>query len=470
MNITQENPDDLNAIVTIEIQPEDYSEEVQKVLDRYRKQMNLQGFRPGKVPFSVAKKMYGKAVLAEELNKLLSEQLQKHITDNELRLLGQPLPKDQEQMDLELEQSFKFEYELGLSPSFEVGLSQKDKFNRYKIKVDENLLEKYLRDFQQRNGDSHEVEVSSEKDMIYGIFRELDKDGKVKEGGVHNHSTVVIEYVENKDAKKSLIGHKPGDKLVVDPSKLSKGDADLAAMLGVPASQLDEIGKKFELEIDSIHHVHPHELNQELFDKVLGPGAVSNLEEFKERVREDLQKHLSADSDKKLRRDIQEFLLEKLKLELPDEFLKRWLLESGSNNEEKKITQEDINREYDDYSRYLKGQLIESKIAEENDIKVTQEELQNEARESIRKQFQAYGQQEIPDELLNNFVQNFLQNEEQVRNLYDQLLDEKLMKFYKETVKLQEKEVSFDEFVKLASSKPGKGKFMDQISNLLKRK
>lgn len=469
MNITQENPDTLNAIITIAIEPADYNDAVKKVLDNHRKQAKMQGFRPGKVPFSVVKKMYGKSVLADELNKILSEQLQNHIKENELRLLGQPLPRDMEQMELELEKSFTFQYDLGLAPQFDVNLTDKDKFPYLAIKVDDELLQKYFRDFQRRYGDSHEVEVVSEKDMIYGTFRELDKAGERKEGGVSNHSTVVVEYVENKDARQKLIGLKKGELVTVEPSKLSKGDADLSAMLGVPAGDLDELSKKFELEIESIHHVHPHELNTELFDKVLGSGAAKDEEEFKTKVAEDLTKHLKADSDKKLKRDITDFLLEKLKLELPDEFLKRWLVEANSN-EEKQVTAEEIERDYDEYSRYLKGQLIESKIAEENDIKVEFPEIEAAAKVNIRKQFESYGQQELPDDMLNNFAQNFLQNEEQVRKLYDQLLEDKLMTFYRNTVKLQEKEVTFDEFVKLASSKPGKGKLIDQISNLLKRK
>ncbi len=469
MNITQENPDALNATVTIQIEPADYNEPVKKVLESYRKQAKLQGFRPGKVPYSVVKKMYGKAVLAEELNKILSEKLQSHIRDNDLKLLGQPMPKDQEQVNLDLEESFKFEYEIGLAPEFEANLTDKDKFPIFKIKVDDELIDKYVRDFQRRHGDSHEVEVVSENDMIYGTFRELDKAGELKDGGVQNQSTVAIEYVENKDAQKKLIGLKKGDKAVVEPAKLSKGDADLSAMLGVPAGDLDELSKKFELEVESIHHVHPHELNTELFDKILGPGAVTTEEEFRAKIAEDLDKNLKTDSEKKLKRDIQDYLQEKLKLELPDEFLKRWLVEANSS-EEKQITLEDIERDYDEYSRFLKGQLIESRIAEENSLKVEYPEIEDAARMNIRRQFESYGQQELPDDMLNNFVQNFLQNEEQVRKLYDELLEAKLITFYRNTVKLQEKEVSFDEFVKLASSKPGKGKFIDQISNLLKRK
>lgn len=467
MNITQENVDALNARVVIEITPADYEEPVNKILDNYRKQMRLQGFRPGKVPFGLAKKMYGKAVLAEELNKMLSEKLNQHIKDNSLNLLGQPLPEEIADMQLDFNKKFEFRYELGLAPSFEVNLGNKDKFTQYKIAVDKDLVDKYVRDFQRRYGKSEEVDVTTEKDMIYGSFYELDKNGNRKEGGVHNHSTVVIEYVENKDAKAKLIGLGKGQKITVEPAKLCKGDADLSAMLGVPVSELPEVGKNFELAIESIHRIDPHPLNKELFDRVLGPNTVETEEEFRNRITADLEKHLSADSDKKLRRDISDKLLEKLKLELPDEFLKRWLLEAGSSGE-RKITQEDIEREYDDYSRFLKLQLIESQIARESGLKVEYPEIEQHIKNNIRAQFASFGQAELADEMIDQFAQNFLQKQEEVRKVYDQIFDEKLTNFYKNTVKLQEKEVSFDEFVKLASTKPGKGKFMDQISNLLK--
>lgn len=467
MNVTQENIDELNARLTIEVAPGDYEEPVKKVLNDYRKNMTLQGFRPGKVPFGVAKKMYGKAVLAEELNKIISEQLNKHIQDNELNILGQPLPVDQEELNLDFDKQFSFNYELGLAPTFEIDLSDKDKFPLYKIQVDDELIDKYVRDFQRRHGNSEEVETTTEKDMIYGSFYELDKSGERKEGGVHNHSTIVVEYVENKDAKANLIGLNVGQKITVEPAKLSKGEADMSSMLGVPVSELAELNKQFELTVDSIHRIDPHPLNKELFDKVLGPNVVETEEEFRQKVAEDLGKYLENDSDKKLRRDISDHLLDKLKLELPNEFLKRWLLENN-REAEKPITQEDIDREYDDYSRFMKLQLIESRIASDNQIKVDYDEIQEHVKNQVRQQFAGFGQQEIGDDMVTQFAQNYLQKEEEVRKVYDQLLDTKIMAHYKNTVKLQEKEVSFDEFVKLASNKPGKGKFMDQISNLLK--
>ncbi|MEZ4720543.1 MAG: trigger factor [Flavobacteriales bacterium] len=467
MNVTQENIDALNAKVKIEIAPEDYEKPVREVLDNYRKKMTLQGFRPGKVPFGVAKKMYGKAVLAEELNKILSDKLNSHIRENELNILGQPIPQDLEDLGLDFDKKFEFTYDLGLAPDFQVDLSAKDKFNKYKIKVDKELIEKYVRDFQRRFGKSEEVDKVTEKDMIYGTFYELDKNGEKKAGGYHNHSTIVVEYVDNKDARSKLIGLEVESKIKVEPAKLSKGDADLSAMLGVPVSELGKYPKQWELKVESIHRIDPHPLNKELFDKVLGPNLAETEEEFRTKISDDLGKHLEADSDKKLKRDISDSLLEKLKLQLPDNFLKRWLLQSGANSE-RPITQDDIDREYDDYSRFMKLQLIESEIAKNNEIKVDFPEIQERTKANIKAQFGGFGSQEIPDEMLTQFAQNFLQKEEEVRKVYDQLLDEKIMAFYKATVKLQEKEVSFDEFVKLASTKPGKGNFMDQVSNLLK--
>lgn len=468
MNIKQENIDELNAKVTITIEPVDYEPAVKTVLDNHRKKMTLQGFRPGKVPFGVAKKMYGKAVLAEELNRILSEKLNAHIRENEINIIGQPLPEDIEELVLDFSKTFEFNYELGIAPEFQVDLSVKDKFNKYKIKVDDGLIEKYLKDFQRRHGSSTESEVVGDTDLIYGSLYELGKDGKRKEGGHHNHTTVAMDYLENKDAKKKLIGKKKGDTVKVEPAKLAKGDVDLSQMLGLPVSELGQVGKEFELVIESIDNIELAPLNKELFEKVLGPGGAATEQEFRDKIALDLEKYLEGDSEKKLRRDIHDKLLERLKLELPDEFIKRWLLEQGSTNEEKPISQADIDREYDEYSRMLKIQLIEGQIAKQHELKVELPDIQARVKENIKAQFASFGQSEVADEMLDQFAQNFLQKEEEVRKVYDQLMDEKLSAFYKENVKLQEKEVTFDEFVKLASNKAGKGKFMDQVSNLLK--
>jgi trigger factor len=467
MNVTQENIDTLNARIKIEIGPEDYEPPVTQVLNDYRKKMTLQGFRPGKVPFGVAKKMYGKAVLAEELNKILSEQLNTHIKENKIDILGQPLPEDLEDLSLNFSQKYEFRYDLGLAPQFTVDLSVKDKFSKYQIAIDDELVEKYVRDFQRRFGQSEDVDKSTDKDMIYGTFFAQNKDGGRAESGFHNHSTVVIEYVENKEAKKKMIGLEVGDTLEIEPGKLAKGDADLTAMLGISLAEIGEYPKKWELRIDSIHRIDPHPINQELFDQVLGPNAVSTEAEFRERIVSDLKKQLVTDSDKKLRRDVSDRMVDKLKLELPDEFLKRWLIQNAANTE-KPITEADLEREYEDYSRYLQLQIIESKIAKDNEIKVEFPEIQARVKENIKAQFASFGQQEMDDKMLDQFAENFLQKEEEVRKIYDQILDERIMSFYKETVKITDKEVSFDEFVKLASTKQEKGNFMDQVSNLLK--
>jgi len=468
MNVSQENTDVLNATVTIEIEPTDYTGQVKSILDEHRKKMTLQGFRPGKVPFSVAKKMYGKAVLAEELNKILSEKLNAHIQENEIEILGEPMPEDINELDLDFDKSYEFKYSLGIAPKFETELTEKDKFVKYDIKVDDELINKYVRDFQRRFGDSTEVEIVGENDLIYGSIYELDKDGNRKEGGVHNHTTIAVDYVETKAAREKLIGLDKGAVTVVEPSKLAKGEADLSAMLGIPVSKLDEVSKKFELTIESINNIKMHEINKELFQKVLGGATVETEEEFRNKISEDLSKHLESDSDKKLRRDVQDKLLDKLKLELPDEFLKNWLLRTGSQNPEKPVTQDDIDREYDDYSRVLRVQLIEAQLAKSNDIKVEFAEIEERVKDNLRAQFAQFGQGEVEDGMLNQFAQNFLQKEEEVRKVYDQLMEERLMAFYLSKVKVQNKEVSFDEFVKLASSKSDKGNFMNQVSNLLK--
>lgn len=468
MDITQENVDALNAKITIKIEPADYESSVRSVLDQHRKKMNLQGFRPGKVPFGVAKKMFGKSVLADELNKILSDKLNEHIRSKELNIIGQPLPHDMDSLELEFDKTFVFNYDLGLAPEFEVELTAKDKFMKYKITVDNDLVDKYVKDFQRRHGNATEVEKVGEKDLIYGTLHELGKDGKRKEGGLHNHTTISVEFVDNKDAKKKLIGLDKGTVIQVEPAKLAKGEMDLAQMLGISIGELDGISKEFELKIDSIHNIDEHPLDAELFDKVLGPGVAKTAAEFRSKISLDLENYLQSDSEKKLRRDIHDKLLDRLKLQLPDAFIKRWLLDQGAQNPEKPITKSDIDKEYDDYSRMLKLQLIEAQIAKQNEIKVGIDDIKARVKANIKKQFESFGQGDVDDAMLEQFAQNFLQREEEVRKTFDQIMDERMMEFYKNTVKLQEKEVTFDEFVKLASTKSNKGKFMDQVSNLLK--
>ena len=449
MQISKEKVDELNAVLKLKVEPTDYQEKVENILKDYRKKANMPGFRPGMVPMGLIKKMYKKPIMAQEINKILVDSIYKYIEDEKLEILGNPLPKEEDQnnIDFDTQTDFEFRYELGLSPQFDVKVTEKEKFTKYTITVDEELLNKNITELAKRYGKVSETEISTESDMLQGEFLELDK-----EDGIKHTSTIAIEFVEDEKVKKSLVGLKVGDVVKVNPEKVSKGDADMAAMLGVTKDDLKTIGKNFQFTVAKIMQVKPAEINQDLFDKLFGQDQVKSVEEFRAKVADELKKALEIDSERKLKKDIIDTLQDKLKLSLPDDFLKRWLIATN----EDKFSAEQVEKEYDDYSSTVKWQLIEGKIIKENDIKVTNEEVVEHTKGLLKKQFAMYGQEDIEEELVTNYANNVLKNKDEVRRIYDNLYDEKVMNLFKNKFTIKNKEVSFDEFVKLATGKVSK--------------
>lgn len=465
MDIVQENIDNLNATLSIKIAPADYEAPVKKVLLDYQKKANMPGFRPGKVPFGMIKKMYGNSVLADEINKILVDNLYKHIEDNKLPVLGNPLPKDEDQITIDInnDKDLEFKYDLAFAPEFEVNLTEKDKFNKYKITIDDELINKYIKDIAKRYGKVGENETSTENDMISGEFNELDDKGNLLEGGIKHTSTIALEFVDDKKVQKELLGLKKEETITVDPFKVSKGRADMAAMLNISKPKAEKLTSKFSFTVKHIYSVQPAEVNQELFDKAFGPGSVQSEDEFKVRIADELTKALTEDSDKFLKKEVADSLMDKLKLQLPDAFLKRWLLETNKE----KLTAEKVEEEYDEYAKSLRWQLIENKIIENNGIKVSADEAKERAKELFRMQMAQYGYPEVEDEQLEEAAKNILGKQEDAKRIFEDLMERKVLDFMKDTLSLKEKELSFDEFVKLASGKPSKGKILDKIGNLV---
>lgn len=467
MKVTHEISDNLTGVISIEVVPADYQDKVNTVLKDYRKKANMPGFRPGMVPMGMVKKMYGNSVLAEEINRMLLDQLNSYINENKISILGNPVPKadDSIQLDINQPKEVTFRYDIGIAPEFEAKITDKDKYTYHVINVDDELIDKYTMDLRRRYGKVSEAEKAAENDMFSGKFVELDEEGNPKEGGIESQSTVSLEFIEDEKLKKSLVGKKPGDSFELSPEAVSKGHDDMGKMLGVDHDAVHEIlhnNTKFAFVVDKVYQMEPAELNQEFFDKMYGEGTITAEEDFRARVKEDLEKMFVQDSDRFLMRQFREDYIEKLKLDLPDDFLKVWLKAVN----EHPISDEQLEEEYDQYAEGIRWQLIESKLTKSHEVQVTQEEVIEFAKNAIRNQYAQYGIPDMDDSVIENSARELLKNEEQVRNIYDNLYGERLLGVLKETAKLKNKEVSFDEFVKLATGKPAKKGIMNNLKSL----
>lgn len=449
MNVIRQDVDALNAVLKVQIAPEDYQNKVKSTLEKYRKTAKIPGFRPGHVPFGMIQKQYGKSVLAEELNKIVNDALYKFIQDNKIEILGNPIPKEGTEVQGNFDQpdSFEFEYEIGLTPAIDVPLSAKSKYDYVKVKIDDSLLDKQVDDLRRRYGKLISVDTVGEGDMILAQFVELNDDDSIKAGGIMHSSTISMEFVEDKKVKKDLIGKAKGDKVIVKPSTVSRGGKDTAAMLGIKEEELANISEKFQMTINEIKKMELAELNQDLFDKLFGPGAISSEKELRDRIAADLNNMFANDSDRILTRDIFNDLVEKTKVELPNSFLKRWIKMSN----EKEISDEQIENEYDGYAKGLKWQLIQGNLFKSNEVKFDNQEVIDFTKGLLVSNYAQYGIPAPEDKELSASAMQVLQNREEANRIYDMLAEQKLTQIFKNTVKLNEKEVSYDEFVEIAS-------------------
>ncbi|CAI8258469.1 MAG: Trigger factor [Cryomorphaceae bacterium] len=450
MKLTQSKAKDLMATITVEVAAADYTEKVDKVLKDYRKTADVPGFRKGKTPMGIINKKYRTSVIVEEVNKLLQDELYKHISAEKVRVLGSPMPIDETPIDWENNEDFTFQYEVGLAPDFDVKITAKDKLNYYKIKADTKLVDGYCTDIAKRYGKMSNPEVSVEGDLIFCAIAQLDVDGNVMSNGISNDATVAMEYIADAKIKEQFVGVKKDDVLKVNVMKAFTNHSDLGSMLNVSHDALHNLtSEEFQFTVKNINQLAPAELTSELFDKVYGEGTVKDVKEFKAKVQEEAEGQFVGESDRMLKNDIVTYFIEKLKLQMPDDFLKRWLVQTS----EQPITMEMLATEYDMYAKSLQWQLIENKILENYEVKVTQDDVLNQTKKLIGSQMKQYGQPEGDDAQLTDIATNILKNEEERKKIYDQIFDERTLVVYKENFKLTEKNVTYDEFVKLASGK-----------------
>ena len=447
MNITKENIDDLNAVLKIKIEKTDYEDKVETVLKDYRKKATIKGFRPGMVPIGLIKKMYGKAVQIDEINKIVTENIQKYITDEKLEILGDPLPKvdEQNKIDFDTQQDFTFSFELGLTPVFELKLSKKNKVNQYNIIVDEKMRSQYLENYTRRYGELKKAEQIEEKDVVKGRIEAIDENGNViPEGPSVEETSLGIDIIKDEKIKKEFIGKNIHDTIDFDLKKAFPNDTEIAGILHKKKEEVADLGANYRFTVNEISRFYPAELGKELFDKIFGEGVINSEEEFMKKIEEEIVANLKRESDFKLMMDIKNMTMEKTDFQLPEEFLKKWLLRVNE-----KSTAEQIEKEFDSFSKDLKWQLIRNKVARDNEVKISEEELQKEAENITRYQFQQYGLFYTTDEQIANYAKETLKRDEDAKRIADKILDEKVILLIKELVKLEDKSVTTEEFNKL---------------------
>jgi len=450
MKITKTNINDLQASLKVVVTPEDYQEKVDKILTDYRKTAEIPGFRKGKIPKGMIKKKYGTAVLVDEVNKLLQEELYKYITEQKVKVLGSPMPNNSQEVDWENDTTFNFDFEIGLAPDLNVKITKKDKVNYYKIEADKKIVDQYSNDIAKRFGKMSNPEVSRDGDLVFCEIVQLDVDGNVMNNGVRNEATVSMDFIADKKIKKQFVGVKSGDSFKVNVMKAFTNHADLSAMLNITHEQLHDLNsEEFQFTVKTISNLIPAELNEELFEKVYGEDSVKTEKEFKSRIKEEAEKSYINESDRMLKNDVVSYLIDKIKFDMPDEFLKKWLVHTS----EKAVTLDQIESEYDMYQKSLRWQLIENNILEKFDVKVEASEVENQTASLIAMQMKQYGQPVPEQDKMNEIVASILMKEDERKKVYDQLYDQKTLEIYKENFKLTEKAISYDDFVKLASEK-----------------
>lgn len=446
MNITQEESGKLSAIVQINLKEEDYIGKVNTQLKDYRKKAKMPGFRPGMVPMGMIKKMYGKAVMADEVNKAVSEALNNYLYDNKINVLGNPLPNEEKTafIDFDNQKDFDFFFDIGIAPEIEVNISEDIKVPYHNIRVTDEEVEKAMKDMQKRLGKEDHPEESGESDKLSGTLRETDADGNIVEGGHSVEASFEIEEIKLKTVKSKFVGKHKGDKIVFNPQRAFKDEKTLTTLLNFKAGN-EKLNFDYEFEITDIVRVEEVELNEELYEQVYPDDEINTEEEFKIRVQKELEVHYRKDSDKQFVSDTIDIILELVNPELPNEFLKRWLFESNKG----KVTKEQLEEQYDSYSKTFKWQLIEGKLIEEfgDALKVEREDVRNKVRDYFRVPDGAE-----PNPQVDGIVDQLLSNEQEYQRIYAELMDERYIAFFKEKIGKEEKEVTTEEFMKIVST------------------
>ncbi len=437
MNITKKDIDNLNAVLTVEIEKDDYSGKVEKVLNDYRKNANIPGFRKGHVPMGMVKKQYGKAVLVEEVNKLLQDALQKFLAEEKLDILGNPLPKNEAEINWDADE-YSFEFELGLAPKFNVDLKAKE-ITHYKIVADDKMVDNQVKTIRKQYGKLISKKEVDKGDEITGTLTSSEKD-------IEKKTTISTDAIDGKEQLESLLGAKVGDTITLRTKDMFADAHDNQKYFGVSHDDAHGLDIEVSFNIEEINTREMAELNQELFDKIFGEGVVTSEEELKAKIKEDAEAQFVQQSDQKLLDNIVDSLIENTKFDLPDAFLQRWIAMSG----ETRLSEEEAKKEYDNSEKGLRYQLIEGKLRTENNLQVTFDELKDYSKNMIKVQMAQFGQMDPSEEELESIAARILSNREEVERLNEQLGTSKMLNFFKENVSLKTEEITYDKFIEEA--------------------
>ncbi len=450
MKIVFENPDKVNGLITLTVEEEDYKNEVEKTLKDYRRKANVPGFRPGQVPMGLIKRQFGTSVKVDVINKKLGEQIYNYVNENKIKMLGEPLPSDQQAaVDIEKEAPYVFKFDVAVAPEFTAELTAKDKIDYFNIEADDKLIDNQIDMFASRGGHYDKVDSydATQRDMIYGDLRELDADGNAKEGGiVVEHAMMMPDYIKVDEQKQLFAAAKVGDTITFNPRKAyPDNDAEVSSMLKIKREEVGEHEGDFSYYVTEISRFVKAEVNKQLFDQVFADGSVNTEEEFRQKIAEGLKRQLAIDSDYKFLQDVRKYMEEKVgKLTYPEELLKRFM-----KNQNKDKGDKFVEDNFEQSIKELNWHLIKEQLVEANGIKVEQADIMEAAKGAARAQFAQYGMNDVPEEYIENYAKEMMKKEDSVQGFIDRSIDLKLITALKNVVKLNEKTVSLDEFNKL---------------------
>lgn len=448
MKISFENPDKVNGLLTLTVEEADYKENVEKTLKNYRKKANVPGFRPGMAPMGMIKRQFGTTVKVDEINKLLGDQIYKYVKDNNIQMLGEPLPSDkQEPVDMEKEAPYTFIFDIAVAPEFKAELTGDDTIDYYTITVDDKIVDQQIDMFASRAGHYDKVEDYQANDMLKGDIRELDENGNTKEGGITVEGAVLMpEYIKVEDQKKLFDGAKLGDVITFNPKKAyPESDVEVASLLKLKKEDVADLTADFSYQITEISRYVKAEVNQELFDQVYGKDVIKDEKDFREKIAEGLKAQFAVDSDFKFIQDVRKYLENKVgALTYPDALLKRIML---NNNKDK--GEEFVEKNYEQSIKELTWHLIKEQLVKANGVKIEDADIEDTAKEAAKAQFAQYGMNNIPEEYIENYAKDMLKKKEYIDSFVDRSIDRKLTEILKNVVKLENKTATLEEFNKM---------------------